>query len=284
MKNLAISASFVFFPWLLLAQSPERIQIGVCIGLDKLQAAQDAGFDYAEVSVSKVASLSEDEFRHLLRQAAQLRIPLSAANTFIPGDIKLVGPSIDEAQQMNYVSRALARMKKLGVSVVVLGSGGARRVPEGFSRAEAVTQLKDFCRRLAPVAHENGITIAIEPLRHQETNIINTTKEGLSLVEAVNLPEIRLLVDYYHLAEEEESPDVLQEAAPWLVHTHIANPRGRVYPLSLDESDYAVFFDMLCRIGYCRRISIEASTPDFASQAPRSIALLRRGLNCRKDH
>jgi hypothetical protein len=31
--------------------------------------------------------------------------------------------------------------------VVVLGRGGARRVPEGFSREEAFNHLVDFCRR-----------------------------------------------------------------------------------------------------------------------------------------
>jgi sugar phosphate isomerase/epimerase len=283
MINPSVSAAFMLFPFLVSGQPSNRIQIGVCIGLDKLQAAQDAGFDYAEVGASKVASLTEEEFQSLLKQAARLRIPLAAANTFIPGDLKLVGPSIDIPRQTDYVTRALDRLKKLGVSVVVLGSGGARRVPEGFSREAAFAQLAEFCRRMSPVARKNGITIAIEALRRQETNLINTTREGLRLVEAVNLPEIRLLVDYYHLSEEKENPDVLREAAAYIVHTHIANPSGRVYPLSMEESEYTAFFDNLCRIGYSRRISIEASTPDFASQAPRSILLLRSGLSCNKS-
>ncbi|HEY3384606.1 MAG TPA: sugar phosphate isomerase/epimerase family protein [Vicinamibacterales bacterium] len=262
-------------------QGPSRVQVGVCLDADRFEAAQAAGFDYVEIAASKVAALTDDEFRQLAARIAGLRIPVAAANNFIPAAIKLVGPDVDKRRQEEYVGACLGRLKTLGVSVVVLGSGGARRVPDGFSRQEAVGQLVDFCRRIAPLARERGITIAIEPLRHQETNILNTAREGLALVNAVDRPEIRLLVDYYHLAEEGESPAVLLEAGKQIVHTHLANPNGRVYPSSRDETNYAGFFGNLCKIGYAGRLSIEASTTDFAAQAPESLAMLRNALACR---
>ena len=261
-------------------QAPEPARIGVCVDPDRFEAAQAAGFDYVETNASRVAALTEPDFEKLAAQVAQLRIPVAASMSFLPGAIKLTGPEVDPAKQMAYVTGALGRLKRLGVKVVVLGSGGARRVPDGFSRDEAFNQLVDFCRRIAPVARENGITIAIEPLRKQETNIINTAREGLALVKAVDRPEIRLLVDYYHLAEEGENPDIIAEAGPLVVHTHIANPKGRVYPLSLDESAYGGFFSNLCKIGYQGRLSIEASTKDFAAEAPQSLALLRNARMC----
>jgi sugar phosphate isomerase/epimerase len=262
-------------------QTPSsRIQIGACVDLDRLEAAQAAGFDYVELSVSRVATLTDEEFEQLAGRVARLRIPAAAANTFLPGNLKIVGPQIDKGRQIDYVRKALSRMKALGVAVVVLGSGGARRVPEGFSRDEALAQLADFCRRIAPVARDDGIIIAVEPLRHQETNLINTVREGLDFIKGVDLPQIKLQVDYYHLAEENENAAILLEAGKSIVHAHIANPRGRVYPIDAGESNYAPFFENLCRIGYCARLSIEASTTDFDSQAPRSIAMLRRALMC----
>jgi D-psicose/D-tagatose/L-ribulose 3-epimerase len=263
------------------ARSPARVQVGVCLDADKFEAAQAAGFDYVEINASKVASLSDGEFQGLVRRIGRLRIPVAAANVFIPATIKLTGPEIDKARQEAYVAASLARLRTLGVRVVVLGSGGARRVPDGFGRDEAFAQLVDFCRRLAPIARQNGVTMAVEPLRRQETNIINTAREGLALVKAVDRAEVQLLVDYYHLSEEGESADVLLEAGKRLVHAHIANPAGRVYPLALDESDYAPFFESLCKIGYAGRLSIEASTSDFAAEAPRSLAMLRKALACR---
>jgi sugar phosphate isomerase/epimerase/predicted enzyme related to lactoylglutathione lyase len=263
------------------AAGPARgVSIGVCLDAAQLEAAQAAGFDYVEINASKVAALPDEEFQQLVKRVRQLRIPVAAANVFLPGTIKIVGPEVDKEKQEAYARTCLARLKALGVKVQVLGSGGARRVPDGFSRDEAFAQLVDFCRRIAPIARENGITIVIEPLRRQETNIINTEKEGLALMRAVDRPEVRILVDYYHLSEENENPDILLESGRDLAHVHVANPKGRVYPLAADESAYAPFFGNLCKIGYAGRVSIEGSTTNFEVDGPKGLAMLRALTAC----
>lgn len=259
----------------------DRVQVGVCVDPDRFEAAKAAGFDYVEVNASKIAALPDEDFQRAVRGAKDLGLPVPAANVFIPAAIKLVGAEVDKARQEEHVARTLERLKGLGVRVVVFGSGGARRVPDGFSREEAFAQLVDFCRRVAPIAGRNGITIVVEPLRRQETNIINTAREGLALVKAVDRPEIKLLVDYYHLAEEGEDPAVILEAGNQLAHVHVANPKGRVYPVSADESAYAPFFANLCKIGYAGRVSVEASTKDFAVDAPKAAAVVKALTTCR---
>src|SRR5207247_11193711 len=111
-------------------------------------------------------------------------------------------------------------LSKLGVEVLVFGSGGARRVPDGFAREEAFKQLVDFGRRAAREARSHGITIAIEPLRKQETNIINTAAEGLELVNAVADPNFQLMIDFYHLASEREDPAIVFRVKDHLRHLH----------------------------------------------------------------
>jgi sugar phosphate isomerase/epimerase len=76
----------------------------------------------------------------------------------------------------------------LGVRLIVFGSSGARQVPEGFSKKEAFEQLVDFGKRTGPEARARDITIAIEPQRREESNIINNTAEALAWVEAVTTP------------------------------------------------------------------------------------------------
>jgi sugar phosphate isomerase/epimerase len=51
-----------------------------------------------------------------------------------------------------------------------------------------------------------------------------------------------------------------------------------VFPLKWDEFDYAPFFANLRKIGYDRRISVEAGSKDIAGEGARSIALLRRAF------
>ena len=86
------------------------------------------------------------------------------------------------------------------------------------------------------------------------------------------------MIDFFHLASEKEDPAIVAEAGPRLRHLHTANPQGRVFPLKWEEFDYAPFFARLRAAGYDKRISVEASTKDFASEAPQAIALLRRAF------
>lgn len=254
------------------------VQVGYCSTLKNIEAAKAAGFDYLELGTSEIAALSDDEYEKTVIHIKQVGLPVPVTNLFLPAALKVTGPQIDRDQQMAYVKRAFARLSRLGTEIVVFGSGGARRVPEGFSQEEAFKQLVEFGKRIAPEARANGLTIAIEPLRRQETNIINSTAEGLELVTAINDPNFQLMVDFFHLASEKEDPAILVRAREHIRHLHTANPQGRVFPLRWEEYDYAPFFETLRQIGYQKRISVEASAKDFASEAPQAIALLRRAF------
>ena len=138
--------------------------------------------------------------------------------------------------------KAFDRAKVLGIKIIVLGSGGARKVPDGFSQDEAWKQLVEFAKRIAPEAKKRGIVVAVEPLQKGETNTINTAAEGLKWVKAVNHPNFQLMVDFYHLSLEKEDPAILVSAKRNIKHIHIANPAGRKFPLTADEFDYSKFF------------------------------------------
>ena len=252
-----------------------RVQVGYCTSIKNLAAAKSAGFDYIELNTTEIANLTDAEFESAAADVARIGLPTPAANSFVPGTIRLTGPAIDREQQTAYVTRAFDRVSRLGVRIVVFGSGAARRVPEGFSRDEAFRQLVDFGRRAAQLARPRGITIAVEPLRREETNIINSAGEGLELVNAISDTNFQLMIDFYHLASEHEDPGIIVRARAQLRHLHMANPDGRVFPQSRSEFAYEPFFAALRSIGYDQRISVEASTRDLASESPRAIALLR---------
>src|ERR1700723_2812729 len=260
------------------AQPRGKVRIGYCGPLKDIDAVKAAGFDYMEVRTSEVAALSDADYEKVAAKFKQVALPVLSANLFLPADIKVTGPNIDKERQMEYVRRALDRVSRLGVRLVVFGSGGARQVPEGFSKQDAFQQLVDFGKRIAPEARSRNITIAIEPLRKQESNIINTSTEGLAWVNAVSDPNIQLMIDYYHFQVEKEDPSAILQVKDHLRHLHMANPNGRVMPLKWDEYDYAPFFADMRAIHYDRLISVEASTKDLRTEGPQAIALLRRAF------
>jgi D-psicose/D-tagatose/L-ribulose 3-epimerase len=260
------------------AGAPAKVRVGYCTTLKNLDAAKAAGFEYVELSATEIASLSDADYETAAAHIRQLGMPTPAANLFLPSTLKVTGPVTDPAAQMAHVRKAFERLEKLGTEVVVFGSGGARRVPEGFAKEEAFKQLVDFGRRAAREAKPHGITIAIEPLRKQETNIINTAAEGLELVNAVGDPNFQLMIDFYHLASEQEDPAIVLRARDHIRHLHVANPQGRVFPQKWEEFDYAPFFANLRAIGYDKRISVEGATQDLAAQGPLAVALLHRAF------
>lgn len=259
-------------------QSAVKVRVGYCTSIKNVDATKAAGFDYIEVSATEIAVMSDADFDAAMVHLKDSGLPAPTANLFVPASIKLTGPDTNAEQQMAHVRKVMSRLSKLGTEVLVFGSGGARRVPDGYSPDEAFTQLVDFGRRAAKEARPYGITIAIEPLRKQETNIINSAAEGLRLVQAIDDPNFQLMIDFYHLAVEKEDPSIVVRAKDHLRHLHMANPQGRVFPLRWDEFDYAPFFARLREIGYDQRISVEASTTDLPTQGPQAIALLRRAL------
>jgi sugar phosphate isomerase/epimerase len=245
---------------------------------DDLEKAKRTGFDYAEVLVKNFTALSDEDFAKFVEKHKAVGLPTPVGNNFIPADLKIVGPDIDKEKQMAFVTKAFDRAKKLGLKVIVLGSGGARKYPEGFSADEAQKQLVDFAKRIAPEAKKRGIVVAVEPLQKLETNTINTAAEGLAWVKAVGHPNFKLMVDFYHLSLEHEDPSILVKGKNDIKHIHIANPVKRRFPLSSDEFDYSVFFDTLKKIKYRGGISIEGRSDDFDSEGPKSLAFLRDAI------
>jgi len=53
------------------------------------------GVDYSEPSVVKVMGLCDAKFKEISKKAAAGRIRVESMNSFIPADIKVVGPQVD---------------------------------------------------------------------------------------------------------------------------------------------------------------------------------------------
>src|SRR5689334_18854198 len=121
--KILLLVSLAVFALAAMPQS-DRVRVGYCTGLKNLEAAQAAGFEYVELSATEIASLSDADFDAAAAKIKALGIPTPAANLFIPATIKLTGPDVNPAAQMQHVHTALTRLSKLGTQIVVFGSGG----------------------------------------------------------------------------------------------------------------------------------------------------------------
>jgi sugar phosphate isomerase/epimerase len=199
--------------------------------------------------------------------------------------MRLTGEDADLQEAVTYARHALDRAGRLGAKIVVFGSGPARMVPEGFAVPRAFAQLVQLLREIAPLAEENGLTIAIEHLNRTECNIINSLAQACHLAECVNRSSVQVLADYYHLARENERiEDVLVLwAGRRLRHVHCSAPTGRVYPNEI-EVNFSAFCRTLAEIGYDDRMSVEAYSKDFENDAAAALRLLRQLMTPGRHH
>jgi len=253
------------------------VKVGVCTR--DLAGAAKYGFDYVEPAASEIAAMSKDQFREFSDTVLASQLRCHAFNSFIRRpDLKVVGPEVPTSALKEYLEGCLPRCRRLGASIVVWGSAGSRNVPEGFSREQARDQIAAFLKMAGEVARRSHVIVAIEPLRRQESNILNTGAEALEMVRRVKHPNIRMIIDYFHLREENEDPRIIEIGRREIVHLHFANPHGRVWPHDLVEDDhYAAFFGYLKKTGYSGGISIEGQG-SFEKDGKASREFFRQAL------
>lgn len=237
------------------------------------QTLMDAGYDYAECATGLLLALTEEE----LEKAAQLhranQFTIEACNCFIPGNIALTGPA--PADFVPHIREVYRRMQLVGADTVVFGSGGARRVPDGFDFLRASAQLDDFLRTAADYAQPYGITIVIEPLNRDECNIILSTEEGAGYVRRVDHPCVRLLGDIYHMSKENEPYEALGKNADILQHAHVSEYPSHYYPGRDGGDCVRRFGQALQACGYHGRVTIECYFDDYAKEAAAAVPFMR---------
>ena len=254
------------------------VQIGVCAGTEDLAKAERWGFDYLEPAAAAIAALSAAEFERVRQQVLASRIRCRSFNSLIR-TMYVVGSEANLDAVYTYLNSVLDRCRRLGARVVVWGSASSRNIPTGYSREQTWQEIKRFLQRAGDIAKSHDLVIGIEPLRRQESNIINTGAEALRLVDEVKHPNVKMIIDYYHLRMENENLDILVRAREHVVHLHFANPNGRRWPKSADENpEYGRFFQLVKQIGYTGGLSIEARGT-FEEDGAASLAFLRSELS-----
>ena len=247
------------------------------IGYERIPALRKMGFDYVEMPVAQVMNLKEQAFRSgPLAMVERCGLPCLRMNNFFPGSYRLTGPEADHDSALSYAQAAFERAARLGVQVVVFGSSGARNRPCGTPKQNGLDQLASLLARMAPMAKAHGITIAIEHLNRQESNLIHLFSEGCALARRVNDPHVGALLDTFHMNLSGETYGDILEGGALLRHVHIARTLGRSLPCPGDEEDYGLLFQTLKRAGYDGCVSLEAFVrKDFESEAEAAINHLR---------
>jgi len=168
---------------------------------------------------------------------------------------------------------------ELGGRLMVLGSPEQRSIEPGWDQPATRRRAVQFLRSILPRAAERGVTICLEPLSPGETNFLTTHTEALRLIDEIDDPNCRLILDVKAMCTEPTPiPDIIRRSAYRLAHVHVndANRRGPGF----GDTDFVPILGALAEVGYEGYLSVEVFhfEPDPETIARVGIACLRRAL------
>ena len=250
---------------------------GLCTGDPaRIRRCREWGYDFADIGARTVLPFEPDAAWHPRRRELQdSGTPMLGLGGFIPAEARFVGPDVDWDRVRGYLETVVGRASELGVRVFNWGSPQSKSVPPGWPFSKAFEQIERAAHLIADVMAPHGCVAAIEPINPLECNVIYYLTDAVQLARSVDRPQIRVNVDYYHVALQNEPLAHIASAREWIVHAHTSGPR-RDFPKPGDGFDHPAFLGALKGIGYDAAISFECGgAPDFDRAAPAGVAYYR---------
>ncbi len=149
-------------------------------------------------------------------------------------------------------------------------------VKPGVDAAQAMDWLVEALRECNTAASLHGVLLALEPLNRYETALINTSKQGLELIERIGSEDFGLLLDTFHMNIEESDIEArIRQCSERIFHFHVADS-NRWYP-GAGHLDFKSILGTLFATGYRGWVSGEfLPNPDADTAAQRCIDHLRQ--------
>ena len=93
-------------------------------------------------------------------------------------------------------------------------------------------QTEEWAEEAFGIISDHGapqnVAIALETVTIMQTNFINTLAEGAAMVDRVNRPNFRLMMDVFHLnLEEKDLYEAIRKYSPYNIHVHLSDNNRR---------------------------------------------------------
>lgn len=219
-------------------------------------ALRNAGFGYVELSLRTARDLPPEKLLGLLEKYHLRVSALATGQGCIHDQLCLSNPDPE------IHSKAIARMRDiidlahtLGAYVIVGGVRGklnGTAAEQALQRNTAISSVQECCLYADPL----GVTLLLEPINRYETNLVNTAAEAVAFADEVNAPNLKILLDTFHMnIEEVDIVKTLKMTASRLGYIHLVDS-NRCAP-GQGHIDLRSVLQTLCAVGYQGVVSAE---------------------------
>lgn len=222
---------------------------------------RDHGYDFVELLVPEVGEIDAPAARRALDQAG-LGIVL-AARVNLQRNLASADTAAHRAG-IDYLKYTVDQAVALGATIVGGPLTGnplvfAGRPPQPVEETERLARKQrcvDGLREAGDYAAKAGVVLAVEPLNRFESDVLCTTQQGMELLDAVDHPAVKLMLDTFHMHMEESSiAEAILLAGDRVAHFQ-ANENHRGFP-GTGATDWVGVCRALHQIGYTGPISLE---------------------------
>jgi D-psicose/D-tagatose/L-ribulose 3-epimerase len=171
---------------------------------------------------------------------------------------------------LDYVRKLIDFCGDLGGQTMVFGSPKGRDTEGKLSVAEARKNLAGGLFRIADHAQQRGLRILLEPLGHDQTDVVNTLSEAMKVIEEIHHPAIETIFDFHNTLDEEEPfHELIERYFTHIYHVHVQEMDGKFLGAGEGAKKYIQAFQSLKDRKYDKWVSVEVF--DF-SPGPKTIA------------
>ena len=243
----------------------------------------EAGYDGVEIAPYTIAETVQEVSAHrrgeIWAAAREAGLEIVGLHWLLvkPEGLHIGHPEAKvRARTRDYLCHLADFCADLGGKIMVFGSPEQRsKMGEASVEDRWRWAVEAFAGALETL-EERGVTLCIEPLGKEETDLVNTAAEGKRLVEEVGHKNFRLMLDVKAMCSEGEPvADIIRGHGELLAHVH-ANDENRQAP-GFGEVDFRPIVEALREVRYGGYVSVEPF--EFAGEvgevARRSLCYLR---------
>lgn len=189
---------------------------------------REFGFDWIELPLESIGEFDYARAAELIREHG-LGVSTCAA---MGPDRDLIHP--DESIRNNgaaYLREAIDAAHAIGAANLIgplYSAVGRTWQMSDDERARDTEILVGQLRDLARYAHEHGVVLCVEPLNRFETSFINLAQQAIDVIDQVDHPACKIMLDTFHMNIEERSLGAaIRATGSRLAHVHTCeNDRG----------------------------------------------------------
>ena len=168
---------------------------------------------------------------------------------------------LNRQKAVDYFKRQIECVKVVGGDyLIVVPSAVGKFRAMGVDTTEDWKWAVESVSKLTETAANNQVTLVIEPLNRYESCIVNTAEDVSRFVKEVDHPNVRALLDTYHMnIEESDIEKAFLTVRDCLEVVHFADSNRRA--LGRGHIDFRPAVSGMKAIGFDRTIVLECTAP-----------------------